>query len=239
MNVRFLKTLTIKELYDRVPDNLEEYRTGNFEFLMTDSSVYFEGDKEMGCDKLAKISCDDSDHKEVRNCELMYSALDGLTPYLARDERLWVYLTHTILLAYTRKRWPIPGDEDKAVSQIRLHFFANGTRGIERNNAASRLWWMAHLCSRVDSLTLQESLETFLFQSDVRANIVERPTTSQSVHVFSAIIKKLYQSLMDDKKLFQRDVFRTFMKELNLQGGVRLLDVLGDDEVDKILASCI
>ncbi len=165
--------------------------------------------------------------------------MHDIPPYLARDSRLWVYLTHTLLLDYSRKRWPIPNDDEKAVTHIRKHFFANGARGIERDNATSRLWWMANLCDRVDGLSLLDALIIFLHQYDVRANIIERPTTSQSVPVFSAVIKKLEKSFKQDQKLFEREKFRQVMKELNLQGGVKLLCALDEPEIEKIVDKCM
>ena len=60
---------------------------------------------------------------EEQNCLACYDAMPGLTPYEARDERLWVYLTHTWLLVYTRTRWPIPIDDKGAITYIRTHFF--------------------------------------------------------------------------------------------------------------------
>ena len=71
-------------------------------------------------------------------------------------------------------------------------------------------------------MSLVDALTCFLYASDVRANIVERPTTCQNVNVFSAILKKLDASYKSDKVLFQRSVFRPFMKKLNLIGGVKL-----------------
>ena len=54
---------------------------------------------------------------------------------------------------------------------------------------------------------MQEALEIFLYRSDVRANIVERPTAAQSIVLFSAIIKKLQASYIAEKKLFDRKFF--------------------------------
>lgn len=55
----------------------------------------------------------------------MNQAMGGMSHYLARDERIWVYLTHTTLLSYARTRWPIPEDNEKAVKHIKSHFFAS------------------------------------------------------------------------------------------------------------------
>jgi hypothetical protein len=239
MKARFLKASVVRELYNQIPMNLDQYISGSFEYIESDSSLCFEGSFEINTEELSKINCDGEDSKEVQNCALLFNAMKEVTPYVARDERLWVYLTHTFLLNYSRKRWPIPMNSEKAIDYIRLHFFASGKRGIERNNAVSRLWWMANLCSRVNGLSLTEALECFLYQTDVRANIIERPTTSQSVRIFSAILKKLYESFRGDKILFDRVRFRSFMKELNLQGGVKLLEALDDDDITRILTQCI
>jgi hypothetical protein len=165
--------------------------------------------------------------------------MNNLSHYLARDERIWVYLVHTDLLEYARQRWPIPVDDEKAIKHIRTHFFVTGARGFERDNAASRLWWMASLCKRINQLTLDESLNTFLYMYDVRANIIERPTTSQNVFIFSTILKKLHESFKGNKELFERKRFRSIMKELNLKGGTKLLDALTENDIEKLFNECI
>ncbi len=237
--LRLLRSRTIQQLTNDISSNLDRYRTGGFDFLETDPASHFESAQEFDEAKLAQVICQADDHKEVECCMAIFEAMGAMPPYLARDSRIWVYLTHTALLDYARKRWPIPADDDKAEAHIRKHFFAAGTRGIERDNAASRLWWMAALCNRVEGLTLEESLKAFLHQYDVRANIIERPTTSQSIPVFSAIIKKLHEALLKgDESLFEREKFRSVMKQLNLQGGVKLLGALSPAELGGIVEEC-
>ena len=241
MNSRLLKAKKLKELFGRIESNLELYRAGNFDFLKFDSEHYIETKHELEESKLEAMDCVKGDDREVENCKIIYEAMGDLSHYLARDERLWVYLTHTDLLEYSRKRWPIPDDDEKAVKHIGNHFFVvGGGRGFERDNAASRLWWMASLCSRVKGITLEETLAALLYQYDVRANIIERPTTSQSIAVFSAVMKKLHKSfLTEEKELFERERFRRIMRELNLKGGIKLLGAMDEAEVEKILEECI
>lgn len=237
--IRLLRSRIIKQLTNNIQSNLDLYRTGSFDFLVADPANYFESAQEYDESRLALVGCEAGNHREVECCMAIHSTMSAMPPYLARDARIWVYLTHTALLNYSRERWPIPADDKKAEAHVRKHFFAEGARGIERDNAVSRLWWMASLCSRVDGLTLEESLKAFLHQYDVRANIIERPTTSQSVPVFSAVIKKLHIALQNnDEKLFERDRFRSIMKQLNLQGGVKLLGALGQDELNSIVEEC-
>lgn len=240
MKARLIKKDKMAELMKNVADDLDAYRQGNFEYLKQDPSTYIEIEHDLDESLLKTIYCDKDDHREVQNCIALYNAMNSLSAYLARDERLWVYLVLTSLLDYTRNRWIIPDDDEQAVSHIRKHFFVTGGhRGIERDNAASRLWWMGFLCSRVDGLTIEQSLQSLLHQYDVRANILERPTVSQSVPIFSAILRKLHTSLDGDKKLFERQLFRDFMKELNLKGGVKLLEALGKEDLDKVMNECI
>lgn len=239
MKLRFVKSKVIQESSKVIKANLNQYRTGNFDATMNDPDSFFESQLEFDENLLKAVACKDDDFCEVACCVAMYQALAELSPYLARDERVWIYLTHTLLLDYTRKRWPIPTDDTEAVSHIRNHFFCDGARGIERNNAASRLWWMASLCNRTSDLTLNESLECFLHQSDVRANIVERPTTSQNSTVFTVILRRLHQSYITDKALHERKRFRAIMASLNLRGGIKLLGVLPEKTIEKILDECI
>ena len=82
-------------------------------------------------------------------------------------------------------------------------------------------------------------MTTLLYQSDVRASIVERPTTSQYLNIFSAILRKLHESYHADKKLFERSLMREAMKKLNLAGGVKLLGVLPEQQVNVIVAECL
>lgn len=237
--IRLLRARTIQLLANDIPRNLDRYRSGEFDFLNADPSSYFESTQSLNDAMLSEVHCDANNHREVECCIAIFRAMGSIPPYLARDSRIWIYLTHTLLLEYARKRWPIPKDDEKAISHIKKHFFVAGTRGIERDNAASRLWWMAALCNRVQGLTLEDSLKAFLHQYDVRANVIERPTTSQSIPVFSAIIKKLHASLANqDEKLFERERFRSVMKQLNVKGGIKLLGVLSEAELNKIVEEC-
>lgn len=239
MKVRLIKLTKLNELLGQIEDNLDNYRTGCFEYLKSDSSIFIETPHEFEEATLASVQCTANDHREVENCILLHEIMGNLSRYLARDERLWVYLVHTDLLEYSLKRWPIPDNDDLAIKHIRTHFFVSGARGFERDNAAARLWWMASLCSRVKDISLEDALFCFLYKYDVRANIIERPTTALNINTFKSIIRRLHNSYHDDKSLFERDKFRAVMKELNLRGGVKLLSALEDQTVDSILEECV
>lgn len=235
MKARFFKEKYLKELETKIAENLSTYRSGNFDFEANDTSNYFEVAFEIDDNKLKTLIPSNKNEVEVENCMLIYEAMQNLTHFHARDPRLWVYLTHTMLMPYTRSRWVIPTDDIAAVKFIRDHFFCISNRGIERNNAASRLWWLAALCNRTQGLSLKDALTTLLYQSDVRASIIERPTTSQCLNIFSAILKRLNESYHTDRKLFERSLIREAMKNLNLAGGVKLLGILPEPQVNALV----
>ncbi|RWO60519.1 DUF6339 family protein [Mesorhizobium sp.] len=240
MKARYLKLNTLEDLRNNISDNLEAYRIGNFAFLESDPALSFEHEVEIDSEILARLHAPSGgQYFEAENCATLYAALKELSPYEARDERFWVYLSHTALLAHGRARWPIPADDREAARHISKHFFARDKRQIERDNVGSRLWWMAHLCARIDSLDQKEALEAFLYRSDVRANLIERPTTSQAIALFGALLGKLVLSYKGERALFERSTFRRLMMEVNSVGGYKLLDCLSADNVDVIVNGII
>ena len=240
IRARFLRNSALETLRENVPENIDAYRVTGFPHLDLDHSLYFEGRFEIDPDTLSNLQTPQNGGLfDAENCQATYTAMPGLAPYVARDERLWVYLTHTLLLDYARKRWPIPTDEATAVAHIRTHFFAKDHRKIERDNAGSRLWWMAHLCHRVEGIELADSLNVFLYRADVRASIIERPTVSQSVNLFGAVLQKLRASYDGHKNLFERSIFRQLMQEINSIGGAQLLDSMSEKQIGELIDNIV
>lgn len=238
--IRITRDGVVGALWDGVPKNLDRYRAGSFDFLTNDQSQYHELPVKPVASALTEVKLPKADQLfEVENCLAMYRYLRDLRLYDARDERLWVYLSHVELLSYARARWPIPSDRDKAIAHVRTHFFARTNRQIERDNVASRLWWMAHLCTRVDGVSQRDALGAFLLRSDVRANIIERPTVAQSANVFSVILRALIRSAKGKQALFERSTFRRIMVELNSIGGFKLLDVLPESDLAGIFEEVV
>jgi hypothetical protein len=234
-DLKLFKKSAVQDLFEKVPENLNLYRVGTFKSLLSDSSLFLDSSCTLDEDIAKAVTCTTNDDNEVGCCLAVAKGLSGVTAYLARDERLWVRLTHIEFIEYSRTRWAIPKDDEKAAAHIRKHFFARGARGVERDNAVSRLWWMHTICAKVQHLTVEQALRAFLYQSDVRANIIERPTTSQNPTVLSAVVNKLHESFLGDKALYEREKFRAVMKKLNIEGGIRLLEALDYKEIKEVV----
>ena len=191
-------------------------------------------------DSISKLNPQSGGNSDAENALLVFNALHGLTRYLARDERLWVWLTHAPCLNYSRERWIIKtASREKQVSLIRDHFFAAGARGFERNNAIACLWWWAEIASRYPHADLKTALEVFLHQTDVRARIIERPTSPQSA--FPAIMNVLIEKYNSDEKtsFFKREkgnraIYRRWLGEINRYGGTKFYEALSETEVTSL-----
>jgi hypothetical protein len=238
IGLSYLKQEVVKSLRANIGDNLELYRNGSFESLIEGGVISLNGGISIDEFLLTGAHCQGGD-RDIENCLLISQGIEGLTPYLARDERIWVYLTHTILLNYTRERWPIPENDEDAIKYISAHFFSKGIRGTMRANSVSRLWWAAHLSNKVEDLSLEESLHTLLYKKDVRGAIIERPTISRNSVIFSSVIKVMNDSYKtEDKELFNREVNRKSMKKLNFVAGAKLLQGMQEEDVLNIVKEC-
>ena len=76
----------------------------------------------------------------------IYEAYRNISPLFAQQGTLWVYLSHTELFDYFKRRWPIltkeRDTEEKQASFIADHWFL-GDHGIIRS-ALMGLWWAVY-----------------------------------------------------------------------------------------------
>ena len=235
MSISFFKDEALDELFENIEVNLDQYRNGDFDDLVTDDSVHKFAELSINQEFLISIHGGQDD--DVDNCLKMFEAMQGLTPKLARDKRLWSYLTHTSLLQYTKERWPIPNDDDEAVNWIKHHFFITGSRDFERDNAASRLWWSTFICKRVSNIDPKKALQALFFKMDPRSQVLDRKTTALSTNLFEAVLEKMIISFEGDQKFLtdRHGLNRPFMSEVNALGGFNLLNALSLEQSRKKL----
>lgn len=176
---------------------------------------------------------------EVSRCVSIYETFRNLTPQQATDERVWTYLTHFVFWDYARARWAHPEDKKKKIQSISSHFFLKTARGMVRDNAISRLWWMAHICNRVQTYSLEQALRALLYKEDVRKEIMERATFCRSEPILNALLKRMVESHEGDKKLHDRQTFRQLSKQLNRIGGKIVLDSLPPSQLDTLVGDVV
>lgn len=185
---------------------------------------------------------------DAENALILFQELRGMTPKIARDERVWCALSHLHGKDFIWARH-ITGSSDETLSRtIQTRYFcrANGRdRGFERDNALSRLWWWAFVASRVESLTHAEALENLLESTDFRDAIVGRPTTSVIPQVFEALLLLYVEEKKNDPevKFFRRTSkngsggnYLQLMKLINRHGGRAFYDTMSVDDLVELFS---
>jgi len=238
MQLKYLKEEAVNKLIENIGENLHRYREGNFSDLLDNSDLLTLHGVMIDEDALSNIICSSDPSTDIQNSNIVFNSIHGLNPYLARDRRIWSYLTHTLGLGYSRARWLIPEDDEDAINFILNHMFAIGNRGFMRMNALSRLWWTAYVASKGKYTTLDEGIATLLTKQDVRGMVIERPNISTNNHVLSSILNvlnDLYQN--EDESPVERAMVRESMKKINFVGGAKLIQAMSEDEVSKIVSN--
>lgn len=82
---------------------------------------------------------------DLQSAIAIYEAYKDLSPLIAQQDDLWVYLTHVDLFSYVKRRWPIDveSDKEKTKNYISSHWFRH-SKHLFRTSIAG-LWWQAYL----------------------------------------------------------------------------------------------
>lgn len=167
---------------------------------------------------------------DLENCLLMKKVFPNLTDLQATDERLWATLCMREYKEYALLRWP----QEKAENNVLIHWFANTTRSLMRDNAISRLWWYQNICSRISEANLRENLERLFFRADYRSSMLERNTSSSVTNVVAAILK-ITSDYEKRGVNYHKQKFRDFMMKVDLLAGRYHLAALTIDQIVDLL----
>ncbi len=111
--LKYLSNETISSLRTGVAANLDRYRNGDFDDLMSAGEWALELDLNVDLFSLADLDPCGTPDAEIANSRLVWTVLGRLTPALACEEGIWARLTHVECLGFARDRWirPDAGDE--------------------------------------------------------------------------------------------------------------------------------
>ena len=171
-------------------------------------------------------------NKDGENCIAIKSIISGLNPAQATDELLWTTLCFETFSDYTNSRWPLSRAKTPE-NHVNEHWFAKTNRNRIRDNAISRLWWMAEIAERVPNTSIEQVLEILFFNSDYRSSLLERNSSANSLNVLASIIK-VSKDAFDDGNEYDRENFRSFMKQIDLIGKRTVLPSLEIETLIKL-----
>jgi hypothetical protein len=182
---------------------------------------------------------DPSQTADIENMLALAGSIEGLTPELATDERLWVSLALGQFRDYSYQRW---GNKAKADDDLfkywRLHVLAASTRNRWRDHSVSRLWWMHRYASMLQPDNPKSALEMLLIEIDFISSLLSKPSVSTNLNLAKAILSVSQDEILKKKTLkFEREKFRNFVKALDLIGGRRLFGAVPESSL-RVTVKC-
>lgn len=176
------------------------------------------------------VSEDGNGKHDAANAKLVYSWLCALTPALAMEERLWAALTHCIFPKYMSARWPV--DSKNAV--VRRYLYEGQSFASLSRNGIARLWWAGYLTKDEKRDNPFELTDTLFLRQDIQVSLLER-----RIGKCRLVREAVLEFLKENSGWFGQEAFsrriQVLLKELNLLGGVAILDALPVAEIHSFL----
>ena len=247
INLPIYKRSLVELLFNNVEQNIDYYERGDLSgFLEKPELAQYQKSVEtvtVDVDALLNLKIEAIGATDAFNANLVFNAFDGMTPYLAADERVWVALSHSITPAFAFKRYTKSGmSEDDKIKAVRSHFFARGgARGLHRNNALSCLWWYAYVCAKNEKHPKSEILKAVLTLTDFRQQLIDRATTARVESVFNAITNIVIDEYKKSPspKIMTRQIYRAWFRKINLHGGRRLYATMDTEDLEPFFRTLI
>lgn len=222
-------------LADKVEEHLERYLHAGFQDLEASGDWRIPLSISADLEQLEDLSPDKAGEAEVANSLIVGRALANLTPSLARENRIWIRLSHIEGLAYSRARWVANIADAKLAQAIRTHFFAATWTGCRDDHAIARLWWNHQIASMLMPEDAKAALELILSRADLRANFIERATVGARLPLARAIIRELAKN---DALKASEAGFRKFMKTINTRGAGKYVETWRAEQIDVLVSEC-
>lgn len=234
--LKYLSQDVVNELRNNITLNRDKYASGSFLDLAKENGWEIEiNTVQMDLDMLKGLDgADRTAEADIKNSLIVYKSLLGMTPALAREERVWLRLTHVECLEYSRARWIKKAEGDSLDKAVLDHFFAEGRTGIRDDNAISRLWWNMHVATIADPEDPEDALHHILKTADIRQAIVERPNIASRQPLARAIVRAMRSIPWITSS---EGAFREFIKEMNRDAGGVLFEAISDSDADCILSA--
>ena len=187
-----------------------------------------------------------------------YYSLEGMTPRLATDPHIWAYINHFYLHEYGILRWPKNGvidvkvldhkmpiqcqkdvhkKDNKLVANIEDHWLTprRSNTKIYKSSISGRTWWLAHTALKAaessnGAFTAEEAVELFsnypeYYHRSMEYDVVQNPI----------ILAECIRALHTDARGINRDGYIEILKDINREGGAKLLDSLDQPVIRRMI----
>lgn len=225
------------DLRGSVTENLDRYRNGDFLDLESAGNWRIPLSVDADLSELSQLGTDGSPASEIENSLIVGRALAHISPSIARENRLWVRMSHVEGLPYSRARWILDSSTDeKCAADIIKHFFAPTLTACRDDHSIARLWWNYHIARQIDSANVAAVLRHILHRADIRLSFIERSAMASRPSFSRGVVRLLAteKDLLEGEKLF-----REFMKQMNLDGAGLAFEVMPEVKIDALMRECL
>ena len=238
----FKSNKSIKLLESKIHENLSSYigQDDSISSLInTELTVDIECEQENNWQENLKL-LEDDDHDtryDLDNSEIVWRHLGSIDIRLAYEPRLWVYLNHSVGFKYIKQRIRNIKNTSKDVKEtIKSYFFGKGRGGLVREPSLSGLWFRSYIARKINFLEPEDSLKMLCSNSDLYYSISGRPSILRSQHVLNTVFMAAKEIIdnHNDKFLNDRDLYRPWFKNINFEGGYKLLDAIPEHNLKNL-----
>lgn len=235
--LKYLSQGVLDFLIEKVPEHLDRYISGDFDALRSVNGWAVET-STLKCDfdLLSRLEHGNTSPQiEIKNSQIVFGAIKGITPAIARDERIWARLTHVECLEYSRSRWLGHKPAPAIPSLVQKHFFGPNLTAVRDDNAIGRLWWNGQISSQAMPEAPERALLQILKTADIRQAVVERSLMFSRPSLAKAIIVAMETWPWVTESA---ENFRSIIKVVNRNGSGLLFEALPDGEVLDFVNRC-
>lgn len=232
MNLPFFHRAFVTRLRESAGANLSRYGKGAawLQAFASGHAYIHESNQLVDQPPILLHSGGDSAQHDATNAKRIYTWLSHLDPAIAMEERLWACLTHDTFHEYMQARWPV---EASSTILRRYLFEGNSFASLSRNGIA-RLWWAGYLTKDDRRDNPFELTDTLFMRQDIQVSLLER-----AIGKCRKVRMGVLSYLASNHELLSEVAFgrriQVLLKEVNLLGGVAVLDALPQEDIDRFL----
>lgn len=232
MKLAYFSNAFVGKLRETAAANAANYESGSawLDSLAASGSYVHESNQVVDPPPQLLIAGDDTAAHDAANAQRVFEWLSKLTPAIAMEERLWAYLTHVVFAEYMRARWPVTG----ASAIHRRYLFEGKSFASLSRNGIARLWWAAFLTRDEEREAPYELTGTLFLRQDIQVSLLER-SLGKCRRVRFAVLEflKANADWLATESFGRR--IQLLLKEMNLLGGVAILDAVPPAELQAFL----
>lgn len=232
MKLPYFSKMIIARLHEQAAMNTVKYGASTtwLEALAAGQQFIFESSRIVDPPPTLVFGEDDNPQNDAENARRIYNWLSTLPSAVAMEERLWGHLTHCVFADYMAARWPVTNEN----TIHRRYLFEDKTFAALCRNGISRLWWAGKLTHDATRQNPFELTDVLFMRQDIQVSLLERSVGKCHI-VRTAVLDFFHENSnwLAEESFGSR--IQQILKEVNLLGGVAVLDALSKPQLQAFL----